>query len=50
MNSRLGMICGLSGLYFLGKGLYIALYERDLIGSFFWVCLGILLLIEQRER
>ncbi len=50
MNSLKDIVLGLLGLCFLGKGTYTAALESDLVGSFLWISVGILLLIEYRDR
>jgi hypothetical protein len=50
MYARKGIVLGFLGLCFLGKGVYTAALESDLIGSFLWLSVGILLLIEYRDR
>jgi hypothetical protein len=50
MNSRKGIVLGFLGLCFLGKGLYTAALESDWIGSFLWISVGTLLLIEYRDK
>jgi hypothetical protein len=50
MNSLKIIVLAFLGLCFLGKGLYTATLESDWVGSFLWLSVGILLLIEYRER